>query len=220
MWWGITSYNKQPPEPSFKRPAPAMTARMAVCRWQGTMPPSATGTEPALHFSPMMLRLFFLGAAGCLSACTLPDVNLATSEPLKVDIKVDLNVYQHSTPEEAAKADAGAEEVEQTAKRQYNRSAEIQELKNQRYVAETHRGVLLLRQQPAGPYGEYVKKLVVDENTDRIKIMTAEAAKARRELHEVQQERYAANLQNAHPGEWTEVPDPQKPESYKLEQKR
>ena len=168
----------------------------------------------------MMFRFLLLSSFCCLTACKLPDVNLATSEPLKVDIKVDLNVYQHSTPEEAANADAAEEAAGQIEKRKYNRTAEIQELKNQRYVAETHRGVLLLRQQPAGTYGEYVKKVVEDENKDRMALMTAEAKKDRRELNDVMKERYAATLQGSHAGEWVEVPDPAKPESFKLEQKR
>ncbi len=168
----------------------------------------------------MMFRLLLLGSACCLIACKLPDVNLATSEPLKVDIKVDLNVYQHSTPEEAAKADEDGEVAGQIEKRKYNRAAEIQELKNQRFVAETHRGVLLLRQQPAGTYGEYVKKVVEDENKDRMALMTAEAKKDRRELNDVMKERFAATVQGSSAGEWVEVPDPAKPESYKLEQKR
>ena len=168
----------------------------------------------------MMFRFPLLCSVCCLTSCKLPDVNLATSEPLKVDIKVDLNVYQHSTPEEAAKADAAEEAAGQIEKRKYNRTAEIQELKNQRYVAETHRGVLLLRQQPAGTYGEYVKKVVEDENKDRMALMTAEAKKDRRELNDIMKERYAATLQGSHAGEWVEVPDPAKPESYKLEQKR
>ncbi len=176
-------------------------------------------TSPTEYFH-MQPRFLFLSAAVFLTACQLPDVNLATSEPLKVDIKVDLNVYQHSTPEAAAKADAADEAQEQIEKRKYNRTAELQELKNQRYVAETHRGVLLLRQQPAGSYGEYVKKVVEDENIDRMKLMTAEASKARRELHEVMKEQFAATVQNAYPGEWIEVPDPVKPESWKLEQKK
>lgn len=168
----------------------------------------------------LMPRIFLLGSLCALTGCKLPNVNLATSEPLKVDIKVDLNVYQHSSPEEAAKADAADEAVEQVQKRKYNRAAEIQELKNQRYVAETHRGVLLLRQQPAGTYGEYVKKVVEDENKDRMLLMTADAQKAKRELREVMEETYAAARASAHAGEWIEVPDPDKPESFKLEQKR
>lgn len=168
----------------------------------------------------LLKRIFLLGSFCALTGCKLPDVNLATSDPLKVDIKVDLNVYQHSSPEEAAKADAADEAVEQVQKRKYNRGAEIQELKNQRYVAETHRGVLLLRQQPAGTYGEYVKKLVEDENKDRMLLMTADAQKAKRELREVMEENYTAARANAHAGEWIEVPDPEKPESFKLEQKR
>ncbi|MES2707318.1 MAG: DUF1318 domain-containing protein [Verrucomicrobiota bacterium] len=165
-------------------------------------------------FSPLLLVLI-----GGLAGCKLPDVNLATSEPLKVDIKVDLNVYQHSTPEAAAAADAADEAREEIEKRKYNRATEIQELKNQRYVAETHRGLLLLRQQPAGTYGNYVKETVDAENTDRMKLMTADAAKERRELQELMTERYAANVKNAHPGEWIEIPDPAKPDSWKLTQK-
>ena len=168
----------------------------------------------------MITRLLIASTLCSLAACKLPDVNLATSEPLKVDINVDLNVYQHSTPEAAAAADKAVEVIEEVQKRKYNRAKEIQELKNQRFLAETHRGVLLLRNPPAGTYGEYVKKLTEDENADRMKLMTADAAKARQELKEVMDERFAANVKNAHAGEWIEVPDPAKPESYKLEQKR
>lgn len=168
----------------------------------------------------MMLRLFLLCSACCLGACKLPEVNLATSEPLKVDIKVDLNVYQHSTPEAAAAADKEAGTMEEVQKRKYNRAAEIQELKNQRFLAETHRGLLLLRNPPAGTYGAYVKKLTDEENADRMKLMTSDAAKASQELQTMMKERYSTNLKNAHVGEWIEVPDPAKPESYKLEQKR
>lgn len=164
---------------------------------------------------PLLCFLLLLPAG-----CKLPDVNLATTEPLKVDINVDLNVYQHSTPEAAAAADAAVEEREEIEKRKYNRQSEIQELKNQRYVAETHRGLLLLRQQPAGTFGNYVKETVDAENTDRMKLMTAEASKARRGLQDLMTERYQANVKNAHPGEWLEVPDPGKPGSWKLEQKQ
>ncbi|RYD30219.1 MAG: DUF1318 domain-containing protein [Verrucomicrobiaceae bacterium] len=168
---------------------------------------------------PSALRWFSLLVLLSPAACKLPDVNLATSEPLKVDINVDLNVYQHSSPEAAAAADAADEAREAIEKRKYNRASEIQELKNQRYAAETHRGLLLLRQQPAGNFGNYVKDTVEAENTDRMKLMTADAAKERRELQEVMTERYTANVKNAHPGEWIEVPDPAKPDSWKLEQK-
>lgn len=178
------------------------------------------GMEMVSRFVSMILRLFLISGLCVLSACKLPEVNLATSEPLQVDIKVDLNVYQHSTPEAAAAADQAAEAIELVQKRKYNRASQIQELKNQRFVAETHRGLLLLRNPPAGTYGEYVKKLTEEENTDRLKLMTYEAAKAKRELNEVAKERYHANVKSAFAGEWIEVPDPAKPESYKLEQKR
>ena len=168
-----------------------------------------------------MIYRFLLASMICsISACKLPEVNLATTEPLKVDIKVDLNVYQHSTPEAAAEADKKVEALEAVQKRKYNRASEIQELKNQRFLAETHRGLLLLRNTPAGSYGEYVKKLTDEENTDRLKLMTSEAAKAKQKLNQVETERYEANVKSAHAGEWIEVRDPVKPESWKLEQKR
>ena len=175
---------------------------------------------PAAIASSMIYRFLLASMICSISACKLPEVNLATTEPLKVDIKVDLNVYQHSTPEAAAAADKATEAIEEVQKRKYNRAKEIQELKNQRFLAETHRGLLLLRNPPAGTYGEYVKKLTEDENADRMKLMTADAAKAKQELKVVMDERHAANVKNAYAGEWIEVPDPAKPESYKLEQKR
>ena len=65
-----------------------------------------------------------------------------------------------------------------------------------------------------------MKKLVEDENKDRMLLVTADAQKAKRELREVMEENYTAARANAHAGEWIEVPDPEKPESFKLEQKR
>lgn len=157
--------------------------------------------------------------AALLAACSLPDVNLATREPLKVDINVDLNVYQHATPEAAKAADEEAESLEEAAKRKYNRQAEIQELKNQRFVAESHRGVLILRTPPAGSYGDYVKRTVNEENADRMLLMRADAMKQKRELQEIMRERYEANVANSHAGEWIEVPDPEKPGSWILSRK-
>ena len=166
---------------------------------------------------PLPTLLLCLAA---LTSCKLPEVNLATPEPIKVDINVDLNVYQHATPEKAAEAEAAAENTDEAAKRKYNRQEEVQKLKNQRFIAETHRGTLLLREQPAGDFGEYVKKTVDAENADRMLLMTTDAAKAKRELREVMLERYQANHAAANPGEWIEEPDPAKPESYRLVQKR
>jgi uncharacterized protein len=104
-------------------------------------------------------------------------------------------------------------------RRKFNRQKEVQDLKNSRFVAESHRGTLFLREQPAGAYGEYVRKLVEEENADRMELMRQQAASQRRELNEIMQERAGANIRNAFPGEWIEVPDKDKPGSWRLLQK-
>lgn len=176
--------------------------------------------SPMARPLPSLRFLFAFVVVLPAGGCRLPDVNLATREPIKVDINVDLNIYQHGTPESAAAAQAEAEALEEVKRRKYNRQEEIQNLKNQRLVAETHRGTLLLRDQPTGDYGAYVKKTVDEENADRLKLMTAEAERDKRELREVMRERYEANVKNAFPGEWIEVPDPEKPESWILTRKQ
>jgi hypothetical protein len=161
-----------------------------------------------------------------LSACNLTEslskaqhnVRLHTDEPLKIDMTADIKVY-HYDDKKGAEAETAVADSTEAARRKYNRQKEIQDLKNARLVAETHRGRLLLREQPAGSWGAHVKKTVDEENVDRDVIMRDEAQKQRRELHEVAKERYEANVKNAFPGEWIEIPDPEKPDAYLLKQK-
>ncbi len=49
--------------------------------------------------------------------------------------------------------------------------------------------------------------------------MIAEAQKRKVELHELEKERYEANVKNSHAGEWIEIPDPGRPGGWKLVQK-
>ena len=51
-------------------------------------------------------------------------------------------------------------DIAEVTRRKFNRQAEIQTIKNSRLVAETHQGLLFLREQPPGPNGGYVKDLV------------------------------------------------------------
>lgn len=166
-------------------------------------------------------------AAGCRVSESLENaarnITLNTPDPIKVDMKITLDVYQHDAdkkePEkdkDREKADADAAELN---RRLYNRQKEIQDLKNQRLVAETHRGLLFLREQPAGAYGEYVRETVEKENSDRRDLMIDEAARTRRELHDIEKERWNAAVKNAFPGEYIEVADPDRPDAYKIVQK-
>jgi len=171
----------------------------------------------------VVIWLMMLSAVGCNLSKTLDqaakNITLNTPEPIKVDMKVTLDVYQHDGPEKAKKPEQEPDDLAEINRRKYNRQAEIQELKNSRLVAETHQGLLIVRDPPAGTYGNYVKETVDKENADRKALMIEEAHKQKRELHEIEKERYEANVKNSHPGEWIEIPDPARPGGWVRTQK-
>lgn len=140
------------------------------------------------------------------AGCQLPTVNVGTPEPIKIDpveIRMRVDVYQHDgaapTEDEEARDEAAAVE------RQRNRMAEIQELKNNRFVGENHRGLLTLRDLPSGDYGDYVRKTVDAENEDRLFLMRAEAKRRDLLLTEIQAEQWRARTRDSFKGEWIEV---------------
>lgn len=176
-----------------------------------------------------LLRLCLLAiipvTGGCQLSKTLENaarkITLNTPEPIKVDMKITLDVIQHDAPG-AKKLDQKEEsnDIAEVTRRKFNRQAEIQTIKNSRLVAETHQGLLFLREQPPGPNGGYVKDLVEKENADRKLLMIEDARKQKRELHELEKERFEINVKNAFAGEWIEIADPMRPGGYKLVQKQ
>jgi hypothetical protein len=176
--------------------------------------------NPALRLLPM---LTLLPVAGCHVSESLEraakSITLNTPEPIKVDMKITLDVYQHDGPDKKAKTEPEANDAAEINRRKFNRQAEIQELKNSRLVAETHQGLLLLREVPAGTYGGYVRATVDKENADRRSLMIDEARRQKRELHEVEREHFEANVRNSHPGEWIEVAENGREAGWKLVQK-
>jgi hypothetical protein len=139
-----------------------------------------------------------------LSACKLPDVNLATPKPLEVNLNMRLDVYQYSN--EKAQSPEQAKSLAEATERMRNRVEEIQTLKNNRLVGEDHRGLLQVREVPGGTWGEYVKRTVDAENEDRTLLVRSNAAKGNRELHVVQTEEWHLRTEKAYKGEWIEVP--------------
>jgi hypothetical protein len=114
--------------------------------------------------------LTVLIACSMLGGCKAPTVNLATSEPIKVDINMRLDVYQYSSP--TTKKPAQAPPTAQTPEaRRRNRMADIQQFKNERLVGEGHEGLLVIRTKPEGEYGDYVRVAVEEENADRMDLM-------------------------------------------------
>lgn len=179
-----------------------------------------------MHAALRLLCLPLLATAGgCNISQSLENaakkIQLNTPEPIKVDMKITLDVYQHEAGGggKAKEVEAVPTDLAEVNRRKFNRQQEIQELKNNRYVTETHRGLLFLRDQPAGTYGGYVKKTVEEENADRRTLMLEEAGKQKRELHGIEKERHAAAVHNAFPGEYIEVEDPARPGAWKTVQK-
>jgi hypothetical protein len=147
-----------------------------------------------------------------LPDCHLPNINLATPKPIEVNLNMRLDVYQYSgdTPKDKAETTSLSEAVQ----RQRNRQEEVQTLKNNRFVGEDHRGLLEVREVPAGTWGDYVKRAIESENEDRTLMMRAEAKKTNKALHEVQEEQWKLSIEKAFKGEWIEVPG-DKPGSFK-----
>ncbi len=161
----------------------------------------------------MTTRFTLLVAAFALSACTLPPVMLETPEPVKVDINVRLDVYQHdgaSTPATAQPAVSAAPVVAETGDievRRRNRMGDIQMFKNSRIVGENRSGLLEVRNLPPGEFGDYVTKTVADENADRLVMMRAIAEEQGLPLTGAQTEQARLWRERAFGGEWIEQPN-------------
>lgn len=172
---------------------------------------------------PLAALAFFL----LFTSCSKPfDVNVKAPEPIKVDVNMDVHVYQHGTPAGAKKtspekvADADADRYKGVLERRRNRMAEVQTLKNNSYVGENHLGLLELRALPNGEHGEWVKKTLKDENEDRSFLMEYESETKAKSLKEVQAEQRLHLQRKSHPGEWLEVDDPDRPGNYLWIQKK
>ena len=142
-----------------------------------------------------------LGAGLCV-AC-VPTINLATPEPVKVDVGVRLDIYQ-KTPTKS-KSETSSLEI---AKDRRLRSGEIQQLKNNQVIGETRDGYLDLLHPPTDPkYLAYAKSVVDDENTDRTVLYLASAQSESKPL-ELIEEQYAKLWHDrAYPGEWVQKED-------------
>ncbi len=151
--------------------------------------------------------LTLLLACATLGGCKAPSVNLATAEPIKVDINMRLDVYQYSSA--ATKKPAQAQPAPQTPEaRRRNRMADIQQFKNERLVGEGHEGLLLIRSKPEGEYGDYVRVTVEEENADRMDLMKSLAESQKTSLPEIQAKQAELWRNRSFKGEWIEIPGP------------
>lgn len=168
---------------------------------------TTAGKRNQPHLKPRLPRgaeLLGLCCAACLTACKqLPQIPITTPKPLEVNLNMRLDVYQYHGDEPQDKE--VLKHVSEATERMRNRMEEIQTLKNNQLVGEDHRGMLLIREVPAGDWGVQVKKTVAAENDDRMLIMRQKAKEANRPLHEIEDEQWRLRTEQADTGEWIEV---------------
>ena len=158
-----------------------------------------------------MIRFLPLTLAVGLTACQLPTIDVGTKTPIKIDpidIKMRVDVYQHAGEEPTETEQAV--EYDAAVQRQYNRMAEIQNLKNNRAIGENHRGLLTVREVPSGFEASYVKTVVEAENADRLFLMRRIANDREVLLSAVQEEQWQSRTRDANAEEWIEVRDTEK----------
>jgi uncharacterized protein YdbL (DUF1318 family) len=172
---------------------------MTVEAFMNSSPPK----EGARPMRP--LRALLALSCIALASCQSFKVDLQSPEPIKVDVNMRLDVYQYKG-DEPDKPDAAQASYDAAQTRLRNRYAEIQTFKNNGLVGEDHRGLLHLREKPAGEWGDYVEKQVNQENEDRTILIRRLAKDSDRAMHEVQDEQWKQRTSKAYHGEWIEVP--------------
>ena len=138
-----------------------------------------------------------------LTGCA-PTINLATPDPIKVDVQVRLDVYQ-KTPTTKAKDEQSSLEI---AANRRLRSGEVQELKNNRIIGEDRDGYL----DPLNPpkdakYLAYCQGIVASENADRSYLYLANAQTQNKPLEMIEREYAQLWSDRAFPGEWVQKED-------------
>jgi uncharacterized protein len=155
-----------------------------------------------LHLAPCLLlgvSAFFLGG------CT-PTINLATPEPVKVDVAVRLDVYQKSAPTKAKEEQSSLE----IAANRRTRSGEIQGLKNNGIVGEDRDGYLsmITKNTPTDPkYLAYAKGIIDAENADRSYLYLTNAQTQNKPLEMIEREYAQLWSDRAFPKEWVQKED-------------
>jgi hypothetical protein len=150
------------------------------------------------------LTLAITATALFLTACAGPTVNLATPQPIKVDIAMRLDVYQHAKEASKKSTSSVATSIDPAEARR-NRMADIQTFKNSRLVGEGRDALLAIRVETPGDYGDFIRKTVDAENADRMALMKSDAEKQKTSLPQIQTKQASLAAKLAFKGEWIEV---------------
>jgi len=149
----------------------------------------------------MKIRNSTVLTALVLAGCAGPTVNLSTPEPVKVDIAMRLDVYQHQKEEKpgqpAPDTNPGPDRL--------NRAADIQTFKNSRLIGESASALLSIRVEPAGEEGDHLQKIVEAENPSRMALMKEQSTRDKIPLPAIQKKQADLARKMAFKGEWIEV---------------
>lgn len=155
-----------------------------------------------LRASALPLTGLLLSAA-VLGGCA-PTVNLATPEPVKVDVTARLDVYQKTSPTKAKEEQSSLE----IAANRRLRTGEIQQLKNDRIIGENRDGYLVLRSTPTDPkYLAYAQSIIAAENSDRSYLYLTNAQNQNKPMELVESDYAKLWRDRAFPGEWVQKED-------------
>ncbi len=142
-------------------------------------------------------------SAGYLAGCS-PTINLATPEPVKVDVGVRLDVYQKTAPTKAKEEQSNLE----VAANRRMRSGEIQNLKNDGTIGEDRDGYLDIINKPADPKVlSYAQGVVTAENADRSYLYLANAQTQSKPIELIERDYAQLWRDRAFPGEWVQKED-------------
>jgi len=154
-----------------------------------------------------------------LAGCKAPSVNLETGKPIQVNIDMRVDVYDHSSSSATPAKKTDPAEAASPEEKRRNRMMDIQTMKNSHIIGEGRDGLLVIRKDSPGEYGDYVKKAVRDENADRTEQMKQMADNQKIPLPEVQKKQGELWRKLAFKDEWIEVPVPGKTDAWHWIQK-
>jgi uncharacterized protein YdbL (DUF1318 family) len=151
-----------------------------------------------LHFRSATSLGGLLVGAFCLGGCA-PTINLATPNPIKVDVGVRLDVYQKTAPTKAKEEQSSL----MIAANRRLRSGQIQQLKNDGVVGEDRDGYLDIKNPPKDPkYLAYAQGIMSAENADRSFLYLTNAQAQNKPLEMIESEYAQLWSDRAFPGEW------------------
>lgn len=174
-----------------------------------------------------LLWLPFTGSLFFLASCQKPfEVNVNAAEPIKLDLSMDVHVYQHggAAVKKTKNKDVEAADYKEVLERRRDRMGDIQTMKDDRIIGENHKGLLsvLIKEGDTRHWPlEYVRETVQEENLDRDFLIEHEAARSKEKtVSDIRREQWEQKQRKSHPGEWIEKMDPDSPDIYVWVQKR